>query len=227
MSAESVASPAPLPLDNGPTDKKKAFISDAAALLRTLKRLRDANDNVAYRTSGGLRIMIRNDPESETDVSGKELSFDVSVIIEDEPDEIVKAIKNEIDIMEDDSGCIVIEDYSFQDTDTESLQTAVDFLNAVDLWTVCPCGEFLIKDAHVGTALKAAVSMCYYCECTRESNDTLEVQCPICHDHGSTRWMVKLPCCGQSMHRKCQQSCIASSSLRLVENKCPLCCRSW
>ena len=215
-SAESATS-APAP----PLAKK--FISDSAALLRTLKRLRSANDNVAYRTSGGLRIMIRNDPDSETDVNKTEIAFDVSVVIEDEPEEIVKAIKNEIDIMEDDSGCIVIEDYSFQETDAEALKSAVDFLNAVDSWTVCPCGEFLIKDAHVDTVpSKAAVSMCYYCECTRESTDTLDVQCPICHDHGSTRWMVKLPCCGQWMHRKCQQS-----ALRLVENKCPLCCRSW
>lgn len=220
--------PAPAPADASTTasgagpgpGSKPRFITDPMALLKLVKRLRDANDNLAYRTSGGLRIMIRNDPD---DAGPGEVAFDVSVVIDDESPEIVKAIQNEIDIMEDDSGCIVIEDYAFSETDGESLKSAVKFLNSVDTWTVCPCGEYLIKDAFEN----AEATMCYYCECTREAHETLEHFCPICHDIGCARWMITVPCCNQKMHRKCQQACIVSASIRHVENKCPMCCQAW
>ena len=190
------------------------MISKPEALLRTLKRMRASNDNVAYRTSGGLRIMVRNDPESEDEGY---LTFDVSVVTEDESEAIVKSIKNEIDIMEDESGCVVIEEYSFEENDLEGLQTAVDFLNAVEHWTVCPCGEYLIKDA-----LAPGADMCYYCDMTTpEGGET--VFCPICHESGNVRWMVATACCKQRMHRKCREACIRHDD----PPRCPMCRSSW
>ena len=130
---------------------------------------------------------------------------------------IVKSIKNEIDIMEDESGCVVIEEYSFEENDLEGLQTAVDFLNAVEHWTVCPCGEYLIKDA-----LAPGADMCYYCDMTTpEGGET--VFCPICHESGNVRWMVATACCKQRMHRKCREACIRHDD----PPRCPMCRSSW
>ena len=193
------------------------LISKPEALLHTLKRMRRCNDNVAFRTRGGLRVMVRNDPE---DAEKNYLTFDVSVITEDEAPSTVTAIKNEIDIMEEESGCVVIEEYSFAEDDAEGLQTAVDFLNDVDRWTVCPCGEFLIKDA--------PADMCYYCEMTAEDGgETLF--CPICHETGHVRWMVATSCCKQRLHRKCKETCVATESLRSDNDvpRCPMCRSSW
>ena len=197
----------------------KKFISDPAALLKTVKRLSKANDNVTYRTSGGLRIMLRNEPDDED--GPDTIAFDVSVVIEDESPSVEKAFRNEIDIMDDESGCIVIEEYSFAPDDTESLQQAVDFLNQVDLWTVCPCGEYLIKDA--------PEVMCYYCEMTVYSDDKEDpdIFCPICHESGHQRWMTTTPCCKQKMHKKCKATCVSSAELRLQEAQCPMCRAPW
>jgi len=205
----------PLPM------KKPGFITQASALLTTLKRMKEANDNVAFRTTGGLRIMLRNDPDSEDE--SDDIAFDVSVVIgEDENPSIVKAIKNEIDIMEDEAGMVVIEDYAFSETDNESLKNCMDFLNAVDLWTVCPCGEYLIKDKHENQG----VTMCYYCEMTA-NGDGSSIFCPICHESGSARWMIGTTCCKQKMHKKCKEACIASDGIRLVDSRCPMCREPW
>jgi hypothetical protein len=197
---------------------KKKFINDPEALLKTLKRLRKANDNVTYRTSGGLRIMLRNEPDDD-DGPGN-ISFDVSVVIEDELPSVEKAFRNEIDIMDDESGCIVIEEYSFAPDDVDSLQEAVNFLNQVDLWTICPCGEYLIKDAPEG--------MCYYCEMmTCPNKEDPDVFCPICHESGHPRWMITTTCCKQKMHRKCKETCVSSSEMRLQDAQCPMCRAPW
>jgi hypothetical protein len=198
---------------------KKVLIRDEDAFLLVLKRLKEANDNVAYRTSGGLRIMIRNEPIVE-DGHEKDITFDISVVVDEESPAILKAIKNEIDIMEDDSGCIVIEEFSFPPDDTDTLKHVVEFLNAVELWTVCQCGEYLIKDACV---------MCYYCQMTGDpQEDAEDVFCPICHESGRKRWMTTTACCSQRMHTKCKEDCIVSSTLRLQEPPvCPMCREPW
>ncbi len=208
---ESVTSPSDHESKNGP-------IFHAGSLLTALKRLCAANDNMTYRTSGGLRVMIRHEPDEE-----EEISFDVSIVIEEEHPSIEKALKNEIDIVEDESGCIVIEDYAFESTDTEALKGAMDFLNAVDLWTVCPCGEYLIKDKNV----THDASMCYYCEMTHDGQHE-DIFCPICHESGNQRWMITTPCCTQKMHKKCKEACITSDGLRDIPSRCPMCrAESW
>jgi hypothetical protein len=196
--------------------KKSVFINDPGALLKTLKRLGHANDNVTYRTSGGLRIMIRNDPD---DTDERTITFDVSVVIDDEPPSVEKAFRNEIDIMDDESGCIIIEEYAFAVDDTESLHNVVTFLNALNLWMICPCGDYLIKDT--------PEVMCYYCEMTKCLDEKEDVFCPICHESGHPRWMTTTTCCGQFMHKKCKETCISSAELRLQDVQCPMCRAPW
>lgn len=204
-----------------PSSSGTRLVNNPSALLALLSRLKASNDNVAFRTSGGLRVMIRNDPDSDVE----DLMFDVSVIIEDESPSIVKAVKNEVDIMEDDAGVIILEEYSFPKSDGDALKGAMDFLNALDAWTVCPCGEYLVKDKYLDAN---AASMCYYCELTRgpTANDD-DVYCPICMNDGCERWMVATECCKQKMHRRCREECIATSHLRNNTPECPLCRSLW
>ena len=193
------------------------LITSKEALLQTLIRLREANDNIAFRTTGWLRVMVRNDPSSDS-VNKDNLDFDVSVVAEEEVPAVAKALKNEIDIIEDECGVIVIEEYSFLETDTESLEQTMDFLNLVDSWCICPCGEYLIKDKK---------NMCYYCDMTQNPQETAGIFCPICHEEGCSRWMVETECCKQKMHRKCRETCIATAEARLQEASCPMCRTEW
>lgn len=196
---------------------KRTLVHSSEDLLAVLKRLKAANDNVTYRTAGGLRVMIRNDPvDSEPgQPESAYINFDVSVVTEDELPAIVKAINNEIDIVMDDSGCVVIEEYSFADTDAEGLKEAMDFLNDIEQWTVCQCGEYLIKDQG---------AMCYYCHLTTDPADKGEdVFCPICHEETRPRWTVATPCCKAKMHRKCKEACIAAAA----SPTCPMCRKAW
>lgn len=196
------------------------LVNNPSALLALLTRLKTANDNVAFRTTGGLRVMVRNDPEADAD----DFMFDVSVVVEDELPCIVKAIKNEIDIMEDDAGVIVVEEYTFGRSDGESLKGAMDFLNVVNMWTVCPCGEYLVKDKYHDPES----NMCYYCELTRGTAAEGQVYCPICMTDGYERWMVATECCKQKMHKRCRENCITTSHLRNSDSpKCPLCRAGW
>lgn len=199
---------------------RKNLIHSRDELLAVLKRLRAANDNLAYRTFGGLRVMIRNDPVDVED-SGTYINFDVSIVTEDELPAIAKAVNNEMDIMPDDAGCVVIEEYSFLETDGEGLKEAMDFLNVVNHWTVCQCGEYLIKDEG---------AMCYYCHLTNDPSESSEdVFCPICHEESRPRWMIATSCCKRQMHRKCKEACIAASAQSAFPQapSCPLCRTAW
>ena len=191
--------------------KKRAFITRPEALLAVAKRLRVSNDNLAYRTSGGLRIMLRNDPDPDVDhEDANVLAFDVSVITDNESSAIIRSIKNEVDIMEDESGCVVIEEYEFGESDDDALKSAMDFLNEVDQWTVCACGEYLIKDF--------PATECYLCELTH-AGDPTDIFCPICHEPGRARWMTTTTCCAQQLHAKCKTACKEASGT----TGCPMC----
>jgi hypothetical protein len=195
---------------NEEVSKKRAFITRPEALLAVAKRLRVSNDNLAYRTSGGLRIMLRNDPDPDVDHDDiNVVAFDVSVITDNESSAIVRSIKNEVDIMEDESGCVVIEEYEFGESDDDALKSAMDFLNEVDQWTVCACGEYLIKDF--------PATECYLCELTH-AGDPTDIFCPICHEPGRARWMTTTTCCAQQLHTKCKTLCRESST-----TGCPMC----
>ena len=201
-------------------DSNTTLIADPAAFSNVLRRLRTSNDSVAFRTPGGLRLAIRNDPDDE----GREnwFTFDVCVVVsEDEKPSVTNAVKNEIDIMDDDevSGFAIIDQYEFREDDAESLEAAKEFVNTAAAWTVCQCGDYLIKDRG---------AMCYYCEMTARRDEDVDKEfCPICHEHGYARWMVVTSCCKQKLHKKCKEACIVSNDLRELESRCPMCRELW
>jgi hypothetical protein len=192
--------------------RRRKFRPDS--VLRVLRRLRDANDTVAFRSSGNLRVMLRNDP----DCPDNELGFDVSVVTTGEPDAVERALSNEIDVMPEDDGIgnIVVEEYSFDPArDPETLTEIVDFLDALDAWRVCPCGDYIIKDAE---------QQCYYCDLMTDPETTSDDICPICHeDVNNPRWIFRTPCCRQVMHRACRDACARPP----LEPRCPMCRVQW
>ena len=198
------------------------LIVDPASFLAVLKRLRAKDDSFAFRASGGLRIVIRNDKDDDEDDANPDwFTFEVGVVVNDEERPcVIKSIKNEVDIMEDVDvgGIAVLETFEFDQADDESLMESIEFLNAVDHWTVCPCGDYLIKDRG---------ETCYYCQMTHRQDDTEENFCPICHEVGRNRWMITTGCCKQKMHKKCKEACIVSNDLRNLESRCPMCREPW
>ena len=123
--------------------------------------------------------------------------------------------------MDEDEGVVVIKEFEFEDADAEELKEAVDFVNAVNAWTICPCGDHLVKDQPAGNGI------CYFCEMTTHKDDEETRFCPICHEEGRLRWMVETPCCHQHLHRKCKDSCVATAAVRLQDAQCPMCRAAW
>lgn len=204
------------------------LITDPGALLRVLKRLHATDDGYAgfrFRTAGGLRVAIRNDSDSDDLRDETWLAFDVNIAVEeDEPPSVLKAIKNEIHVIADDTaGLYVIDEFEFDPADQESLTSAMDFINDVNMWTVCPCGDYFIKDRG---------DMCYFCDMSMRADENGEqIFCPICHDVGHVRWMVTTNCCKQKLHKKCKEACIVSEDLRNRDgarcSRCPMCREPW
>ena len=182
------------------------MVHDPGALLACLRRLRDANDALVVANDGGIRICIRNDPDL---ADAETLAFDVCIVVEDDA-VIARATANELDMYDDESGCVIVEDFCFKETNAAKLAHAAKLLNAMFLWRVCLCGDRLVKDAHP--------LMCYACEMTTSAADRVtDATCPICYDAGFPRWMTTTPCCGQKMHRMCRDACAKNDS------RCPLC----
>lgn len=205
--AEDTASSVRRPFDRPQHMPRPPLIRDVTAFLACLKRLKRHNDTVVFTNPHRLRILLRNDPTIDDD----HLGFDVSLLTDDN-EGVFRAVRNEVDVYEDE-GCVVLDEFCFKETDTEDISKAVDFVNALNDWAMCPCGHYLIKDGNP--------HMCYHCELTRSADDLIGVFCPICHEEGFPRWMQQVPCCKQRLHRACRDACAA------VALRCPLCRADW
>jgi len=190
-------------------------IRDPSAFRACLRRLRDANETVIFTNPHRLKILIRNDP---TATEAGHFAFDVSFVSEDDP-AVQRAAKNEIDMYEDGSGCAVADEYNFAEDDDDALAKAMDLINSLHSWSMCPCGSYFIKDGDP--------HMCLYCELTRSAEDLAGIFCPICHDAGFPRWMHRASCCGQLLHRACRDACVSAAAGGGHQPRCPLCRAEW
>ena len=189
---------------------KEPLIRDVTAFQACLHRLHAHNDAVQITNAHRIKILIRNNPETEADEN--HFAFDVSLVTEAD-EALQRATKNEVDVYDDENGCAVLDEFCFEHTDKQSLAKAMTFINEVADWAVCPCGKYLIKDGNP--------HMCYYCEMTRSADDLASVFCPICHEEGFPRWMTQVPCCKQRLHQACRDACAS------VSHRCPLCRADW
>lgn len=183
-------------------EKSQQLITCPKSFVEAIQRLCKGKDAIAFRNPSGLRIMLRYDLTSELISDSEEnknvLSFDLSILLEGESDYIKKLIQNEVDMMMD-SGEVencVIDEFDLNPTNESDVQEVIDLINKVYTWSICPCGEYLIKDND---------TMCLYCQMIQPPDDELEnFFCPICHEETRVRWSVQLPCCKQKIHRSCK-----------------------
>lgn len=182
-------------------DDLPPFITSRDAFISALQRICSSKDAIAFRSPAGLRIMLRYDLTSELIQESEEkniLSFDLSILLEGETDYIKRIIQNEVDLMME-SGEVencVVEEFDLCPTNEKDVEEVINLVNRVYTWSICPCGEYLIKDGS---------HMCVYCQMTQPPEDSIDTFfCPICHDETRVRWSVHLPCCKQRIHRSCK-----------------------
>lgn len=192
VTATATSSPPPPPLVYTP-----------GALLACVARLMAAQDEMEISTHGGLRVRLRYG------CGENDYSFDVSLM---EDTRTARALENDVkfdmDSDDEDEDSHVVNVFGFDATDAPAVLAAVQFMNDLDAWTVCGCGDHLIKDR---------ADVCYCCELTRRPDDVQRETCPICHADGPPRWMTAAPCCGQRLHRACYRLCLEGNQ------RCPMC----
>lgn len=161
-----------------------AFITCADSLKSALSRLCDCNDSTMFYNPAGIMFLIRGMTDEDDS-----RSIDIGVLGGELMD---RCMKHETDVSEEGNIYVLQEFVVDNDTIDDIKKTMNEFWE----WTVCPCNEYLIKHPEA--------TMCYVCEMTC-GGQTPEEFCPICHDHGHTRWMIQTPCCKQNMHRTCHR----------------------
>jgi hypothetical protein len=165
------------------------FIESVNSLYAALSRLCEANDAFVFRNPGGIPILLRGIKEDD------HCNVDVSVTTCEDRPCIEECMKNEVGVSQEDN-FFILHEFTIDEDTIKEIQEA---LNSMWLWTVCPCGQYIIKQANE--------EMCYMCRMTLASTITAPSQesfCPICHDARShPRWMMQTPCCKQAMHRLC------------------------
>lgn len=199
------------------------LIHDARHLLACLVRMRDADDGVMFwNATREFRLMLRHDPgfEDEDDEDGDMLAFDVCIVPEDSDEEedcaggLVRRVLELEHEGYDEDGVFVVESRSFRLADVKRrpslLADAVERINALYNYSVCPCAAYFIKDG---------APLCLYCQLTQdEAADANLHTCPICMESSSVRQMARQPCCKQLLHSRCLTLCLATGNVR-----CPMC----
>ena len=183
-------------------------IPSLAGFLGCLRRLHNHNDAVMFwNRDKDFRLMVRNDPCDDAT-----LGFEVCILA-DEDEDISTVLQLEcLGYFED--NVYVLETYSlsWDDVNAKSalLEPALDFVNAVFNYSVCPCGEHLIKDDS---------SICYYCQMSSSVEDLAQAFCFVCHQTSIKKHMKSLPCCHQYLHR----ACLDKWKSVAVDASCPHC----
>lgn len=168
------------------------------SLYDVLGRLYNTSESlVFYNKNKDFQIIIRLDEESST---GHYMTFDVLIFINES---IEKCLKNYADAADFNNGGLEDEflvasfEFDKRARDDEKLEEFKDFLNNTENISICPCGERFIHDDK---------AMCTYCNLTATEEDLKEFECPICTDMCHNFHGVVLKCCGNKIHKKCDES---------------------
>jgi hypothetical protein len=198
----SWAHPIPIMTAESPVVENKnaaVVVRDVSALVACVRRLEAAKDVLVFRTTTGMRLMVR--PDDDT--------VEVAVVC----DMDLKAgealhralLESDPEFYDDGSECtVVVGDFEFPSEAVELMGR----INAASRWFLCPCARAVVKDA---------APRCYYCELTAGDADADADVCPICREDTSSSSMVRLPCCGQFLHAACKIRCEDAAPT------CPLC----
>lgn len=190
----------------------EALVHTDSALFASVLRMHLANDAVLFwNRTREFKIMVRNDPvDSET------LSFQVCLVASGDTDDdddgpLRKVLECECDGYYDEDGMFVAEDCQVALSEAarhpDALREARTKINAVWNYAVCPCGAYFVKDG---------AARCLYCQLTDDGSQ--EHTCAICLESSIEKYMMRVPCCQQLLHKKCLERWQARQTER-----CPLC----
>lgn len=184
------------------------LVADPAALYGAIKRLHAINDAVVFwNEARTLKLMLRNDPV-DPDTVACELA-----LVYDEDDEAMQRV---VDLLDggyvDEPGTFVLDSWSFQAAEfaVEDVTKIAGVINDAYLFTICPCGSYLIRDD---------AAMCVYCHMTSTAEEKRSFFCTICREDGLAMHMKHQPCCQQRLH----SHCLATWRAKSQDERCPLC----
>lgn len=196
-----------------PAAESRELVSDPKSFLKALARLHQNNDAILFwNVDDTFRILLRNDPV-ETD----SYTFDLSILCDDDASEgwLQKLLQTDHDGYFEEDGVFTFETISVStesDGSSDDTKHAMEQVNALWRYRVCPCKKYLIKDAE---------HICTFCEMTMTEADTVEEFCPICHDTAIRKHMIQQACCSQFMHNACLETWVSKTSD--VPARCPMC----
>ena len=197
------------------TDAPPTLVKDARSLISTCQRLSVSNDAVVFwNVDNQFKLMLRNDPIDQ-DTCG----FDISIMTgeDDDVEDLSSVLALEHDGYFDEPGMFVLETMSFpRDAAPEHADVvkAMDTINRIFGYRLCPCGSYLIKDS-----LDTNATICTFCQLTATAAELEPVFCPICQDSTIRKHMTVQTCCNQALHRSCLETWLAKSDC----TRCPLC----
>lgn len=189
-----------------------SFVVSDDRLYSVLKRLHNTSSSLVFKNKDDdIQFIIRSDIEGSL---GHFMSFDVIMNIGSSKT-LLKCYQNYADAAgfnED----IVGDEYlvaSFEidkrKQDVESVQELKDFLNKMSVIRICPCRERFIHDEK---------SMCTFCELVATEEDLVEFECPVCRDQCHNFHGITMKCCGNKIHKKCDDIWYTTGN-----NTCPFC----
>ena len=197
-------------------DDPPVLVRDAGSLVSTCQRLSVSNDAVVFwNVDNQFKIMLRNDP-----VDHETLGFDISILTgedDDDVEDLSTVLALEHDGYFDEPGMFVLETLSFpRDAapDHPEVLKAMNAINRIYGYRLCPCSAYLIKDS-----LETSASICAFCQLTATAAELEPVFCPICQDSTIRKHMTVQACCSQALHRSCLDTWLAKSDC----TRCPLC----
>ena len=187
--------------------------------LVALSRLHAMNDAVLLpggEATPRVRVMLRNDPSDEAGPDVEEYSFDVSLVIDGDDTDMCVPMRNDVDLICEDDCTWIVDTFTLSKKARKfEIQEVVGKINDILTWTVCHCGEYLIKDG---------CPTCISCLLTnsKENVETLDF-CAICQESTPRMLMSDQPCCHQKLHPMCLKIWVDTCSTADISKGCPLC----
>lgn len=183
------------------------LVSDAGAMLNTVKRLHFINDGIIFwNEQRTFKLMLRNDP-----VDADTVSCELALVFEDDDEVMQRVLDLTNDGYMDEPGVFILDSWTHQLADfcADDARKIMNAVNDAYLYKTCPCGNYLVKDdaAH-----------CLFCQMTRAPGQETHF-CTICCEDGLAMHMTRQPCCQQRLHAHC----LATWRTKSGDDRCPLC----
>jgi hypothetical protein len=186
------------------------LIHDPEALVGVIKRLHATNDGVTFwNHERSFKLMLRNDPSPEAEDS---VACELVMVVDEDDERMATLMELDGDGYLEEPGTYILDTWTFKlaHLDAAAVAKVQAAINRVYLTTVCPCGDYLIKDD---------ATYCVYCHMVGTPEDKTHHFCSICCDSGIRMHMTVMPCCQQCLH----ETCLRTWRHKSGDERCPFC----